>query len=56
MPGTPLTTLAHHIDHAWLKEAYRQTRKGGATNVDGQTAQEYAALSPERPTRRQPSA
>jgi group II intron reverse transcriptase/maturase len=43
MPGTPLTTLAHHIDHAWLQEAYRQTRKGGATGVDGQTAEAYAA-------------
>jgi group II intron reverse transcriptase/maturase len=43
MPETPLTTLAHHIDHAWLKEAYRQTRKSGATGVDGQTAQDYAA-------------
>jgi group II intron reverse transcriptase/maturase len=43
MPGTPLTTLAHHIDHAWLKEAYRQTRKSGATGVDGQTAADYAA-------------
>ena len=43
MPETPLTTLAHHIDHAWLKEAYRQTRKSGATGVDGQTAADYAA-------------
>jgi hypothetical protein len=43
MPETPLTTLAHHIDHAWLKEAYRQTRKSGATGVDGQTAEAYAA-------------
>jgi group II intron reverse transcriptase/maturase len=43
MPATPLTTLAHHIDHAWLKEAYRQTRKSGATGVDGQTAAAYAA-------------
>ncbi len=35
------TTLAHHIDLGLLKEAYRLTRKDGATGVDGQTAQEY---------------
>ena len=42
MRGVPLTTLAHHIDVDWLREAYRQTRKDGATGIDGQTAQEYA--------------
>ena len=35
------TTLAHHIDIAWLLEAYRQTRKDGAVGVDGQTAADY---------------
>jgi group II intron reverse transcriptase/maturase len=38
-----LTTLAHHVDATWLHEAYRRTRKDGATGVDGQTAEEYAA-------------
>jgi retron-type reverse transcriptase len=38
-----LTTLAHHIDIDWLREAYARTRKDGATGVDGQTAAEYAA-------------
>jgi len=38
----PLTTLAHHIDLDWLREAHRRTRKDGATGVDGQTADEYA--------------
>jgi RNA-directed DNA polymerase len=37
------TTLAHHIDLDWLTEAYRRTRKDGATGVDGQTAEAYAA-------------
>jgi len=37
-----LTTLAHHIDVDFLREAYRLTRKGGATGVDGTTADEYA--------------
>jgi group II intron reverse transcriptase/maturase len=37
-----LTTLAHHIDIVWLHEAYRRTRKDGATGVDRQTAEEYA--------------
>jgi group II intron reverse transcriptase/maturase len=38
----PLTTLAHHIDLDWLREAHRRTRKDGAMGVDGQTADEYA--------------
>jgi len=42
-PGMAFTTLAHHIDIDWLKEAYRRTRKDGAVGVDGQTAEEYAA-------------
>ncbi|WP_437894755.1 group II intron reverse transcriptase/maturase [Sorangium sp. So ce124] len=37
------TTLAHHVDLAWLQEAYRRTRKDGATGVDRQTAKQYAA-------------
>jgi group II intron reverse transcriptase/maturase len=37
------TTLAHHIDEEWLREAHRLTRKDGAAGVDEQTAQEYAA-------------
>lgn len=41
-PDMPLTTLAHHIDVAWLREAYRRTRKDGALGVDGQSAEEYA--------------
>jgi len=36
-----LTTLSHHIDMDFLKEAYRRTRKGGAVGVDGQTASDY---------------
>src|SRR3954449_12543524 len=42
-PQAALTTLAHHIDIDWMFEAYRRTRKGGATGVDGQTATDYAA-------------
>lgn len=38
-----MTTLAHHIDMAWLREAHRLTRKNAAAGVDGQTATEYAA-------------
>lgn len=41
MPDMALTTLAHHIDINWLREAHRRTRKDGATGVDGQTAAEY---------------
>jgi len=42
-PGMAFTTLAHHIDIDWLREAHRLTRKNGATGVDGQTAESYAA-------------
>jgi group II intron reverse transcriptase/maturase len=42
-PKMVFTTLAHHIDIEWMREAYRRTRKDGATGVDGQTAEEYAA-------------
>lgn len=41
-PEMAFTTLAHHIDLDWLREAYRRTRKDGATGVDGETAEQYA--------------
>ena len=40
-PKRVLTTLAHHIDEMWLREAYRRTRKDGAAGVDGVTAVHY---------------
>lgn len=40
-PDRVLTTLAHPMDLDWLHEAYRRTRKDGATGVDGQTAAQY---------------
>lgn len=30
MPGVALTSLSHHIEINWMKEAYRRTRKDGA--------------------------
>jgi group II intron reverse transcriptase/maturase len=42
-PKLVLTTLAHHIDMTWLREAYRRTRKDGAVGVDGVTAEQYEA-------------
>jgi group II intron reverse transcriptase/maturase len=41
-PGMAFNTLAHHMDLAWMREAYRRTRKDGATGVDGQSAEQYA--------------
>jgi RNA-directed DNA polymerase len=41
-PGTALTALNQYLTVDLLWEAYRRTRKGGATGVDGQTASEYA--------------
>jgi group II intron reverse transcriptase/maturase len=40
--GVTLTSLSHHIDVEWLREAHRRTRKDGAEGVDGQSAGQYA--------------
>jgi len=37
------TSLNGHLTVDWLREAYRLTRKNGATGIDGQTATEYAS-------------
>lgn len=42
-PTMAFRSLAHHIDIDLLREAYRRTRKDGATGVDGQTAAAYGA-------------
>lgn len=41
-PEMAFTSLSHHIDADWLREAYRRTRKDGATGVDGQSAEQFA--------------
>lgn len=41
-PDMAFTSLSHHVDLAWMHEAYVRTRKGGAPGVDGVTAAEYA--------------
>ncbi|MCA1837333.1 MAG: group II intron reverse transcriptase/maturase [Actinobacteria bacterium] len=48
MPQAALSTLSHHIDLEFLREAYRRTRKDGATGVDEMTAKEYAENLDER--------
>jgi retron-type reverse transcriptase len=42
-PAMAFTTLAHHIDLEWLREAHGRTRKDGAAGVGRQSAEEYAA-------------
>jgi RNA-directed DNA polymerase len=42
-PQMRFTSLNHHIDMHWLREAYRRTRKDGAVGVDGQRAADYEA-------------
>ena len=42
-PHEALNTLSHFIDLDWLREAYRRTRKDGATGVDRQSAAQYEA-------------
>ena len=42
-PKLTLTTLAHHVDEEWMREAYRRVRKDAAVGVDGVTAAQYEA-------------
>jgi group II intron reverse transcriptase/maturase len=41
-PQMGFTSLAYLMDLDWLREAFRRTRKDGATGVDGQTWAKYA--------------
>jgi len=41
-PELVFTTLAHHIDIEFLREAFKRTNKSGAVGVDGQSAATYA--------------
>jgi len=38
MPEKAMTSLSQHMDIDWMREAFRRTRKDGATGIDGQTA------------------
>jgi RNA-directed DNA polymerase len=40
-PQMGFTSLNHHLDLAWLAEAYNRTRKDAAPGVDGRTAADY---------------
>jgi RNA-directed DNA polymerase len=40
-PERAFLSLAHNIDLEFLREAFRRTRKDGATGVDGQTGRAY---------------
>jgi group II intron reverse transcriptase/maturase len=40
-PERAFLSLAHHIDVEFLREAFRRTRKDGATGVDGRTGKDY---------------
>jgi RNA-directed DNA polymerase len=42
-PQMGFTSLNHHLDLDWLREAFWRTRRDGAPGVDGQTAQGYEA-------------
>ena len=47
-PRMQLTTLAHHMDEAWLRAAWKRTRKDGAAGVDGMTSGQFAEGLDER--------
>ena len=38
---SPLTTLSHHLDMLWLREAYGRVNRDSAPGVDGQTVAGY---------------
>lgn len=40
-PKRVFVSIAHHMDLAWMFEAWRRTRKSGAVGVDGQSAADY---------------
>jgi len=40
-PQMGFTSLNHHLDYAWLVEAYLRTRQSAAPGVDGQTGEKY---------------
>lgn len=40
-PERAFVSIAHHMDMAWMFEAWRRVRKDGAVGVDGQSAAEY---------------
>ena len=47
-PERVFSSLHQVIDEAFMREAYRRTRKSGAKGVDGEGAAEFAAQLPER--------
>ena len=40
-PTRVFSSMAHAIDVEWVREAYRRTRKDGATGVDGRSAADF---------------
>jgi len=41
IPKAGFTSIVYYIDLEWMNEAYRRTRKDGATRMDGVTAAQY---------------
>ena len=39
---SPLSTLSHHMDMLWMREAFSRIRKDAAVGVDGVTVEAYA--------------
>jgi retron-type reverse transcriptase len=47
-PDRGLTSLNKYLDEDWLRAAFKQLRKDGATGVDGVSADEYGKKLDER--------
>jgi group II intron reverse transcriptase/maturase len=41
LPELAVTSLNHHIDLPWMREAFRRTNRKGAPGVDGEVAETY---------------
>jgi RNA-directed DNA polymerase len=39
--SSPLTTLSHHLDELWMREAYRRVSRDSAPGLDGQSVADY---------------
>lgn len=47
-PDSPLSTLSHHLDLLWMREAYRQLNPNSAVGVDGESVEAFGERLDER--------
>ena len=47
-PGSPISTLSHHMDLLWMQQAYRQLNRHSAVGVDGESVAAFGERLDER--------